>query len=232
MAKSPFEIVLSCEERAELERRVACYTLPHKVVRRAKMILYAAQSNAEIARRLETAAEVVGRWRKRFFEERLAGLDDRKRTGRPRRFPPGAGRPGESDRLRAAAHRFWVFPTDPAFLERAGPVLDLYQGRWEGKLLHPGEFVICADEKPSIQARRRIHETRPPAARSRGHRVEHSYERRGALTYLAALDIGRRGGRRPRVFGRSEPRGGIAPFDRLVWQVMTKEPYASARRVF
>jgi hypothetical protein len=79
MAKSPFEIVLGSEERAELERRVACYTLPFKVVQRAKMIVYAADglSNAEIARRLETAAEVVGRWRKRFFEERLAGLDDR-----------------------------------------------------------------------------------------------------------------------------------------------------------
>src|SRR6266571_6930420 len=102
--RSPFEIVLSDEERAELERRVACYTLPHKVVQRAKMILYASegQSNAEIARRLETAAEVVGRWRKRFFEERLAGLDDRQRAGRPRRFPPGAGGRGEGDRLRAA----------------------------------------------------------------------------------------------------------------------------------
>src|SRR5437867_10932745 len=76
--RSAFVIVLSGEERAELERRVACYTLPHKVVQRAKMILYAAdgQSNAEIARRLETAAEVVSRWRKRFFEERLAGLED------------------------------------------------------------------------------------------------------------------------------------------------------------
>jgi hypothetical protein len=106
MAKSPFEIELSRDERAELERRVACYTLPHKVVQRAKMILYASdgQSNAEIARRLETAAEVVGRWRKRFFEERLAGLDDRERAGRPRRFPPGADRAGESDRLRVAAH--------------------------------------------------------------------------------------------------------------------------------
>jgi transposase-like protein len=106
MARSPFEIVLSGEERAELERRVACYTLPHKVVQRAKMILYAADglSNAEIARRLETAAEVVGRWRKRFFEERLAGLEDRERAGRPRRFPPGRDRAGEGDRLRVAAH--------------------------------------------------------------------------------------------------------------------------------
>jgi hypothetical protein len=136
------------------------------------------------------------------------------------------------DVLKPWQHRSWIFPTDPAFLEKAGPVLDLYQGRWQGKLLHPGEFVICADEKPSIQARARIHETLPISPGSRGQRVEHTYERRGALTYLAALDIGRQGGRRPRVFGRSEPRGGIESFDRLVWQVMTKEPYASARRVF
>ncbi len=136
------------------------------------------------------------------------------------------------DALKPWQHRSWIFPTDPAFLAKAGPLLDLYQGRWEGKLLHPGEFVICADEKPSIQARARIHETLSPAQHSRGQRVEHTYERRGALTYLAALDIGRRGGRQPRVFGRSEARGGIAAFDRLVRQVMTKEPYASARRVF
>jgi len=105
------------------------------------------------------------------------------------------------DALKPWQHRSWIFPTDPAFLEKAGPVLDLYQGRFEGKLLHPGEFVICADEKPSIQARRRIQETLPPAPRSRGQRgqrVEHTYKRGGALTYLAALDIGRRGRRRPR----------------------------------
>src|SRR2546425_11387481 len=103
--RSGYVIELSSEERAELERRVACYTLPHKVVQRAKMILYAAegQSNAEIARRLEAAADVVGRWRKRFFEERLAGLEDRERAGRPRRFPSGTDHAGEGDRLRAAA---------------------------------------------------------------------------------------------------------------------------------
>ncbi len=110
-------------------------------------------------------------------------------------------------------------------------MLDLYQGRWEGRLLHPGDFVISADEKPSIQARLRVHETVPPGP-GHGQLVEHTYKRMGALTYLAALDIGRRGHRPPRVFGRSEPKGGIAPFDRLVRQVMTKEPYASARRVF
>jgi len=72
------------------------------------------------------------------------------------------------DALKPWQHRSWVFPTDPAFLERAGPVLELYQGRWQGKLLHPGDFVICADEKPSIQARARIPPPLAPAPGSRG----------------------------------------------------------------
>jgi hypothetical protein len=131
------------------------------------------------------------------------------------------------DALKPWQYRSWVFPTDPDFVEKAGRVLDLYQGRFEGKLLHPVDCVICADEKPSIQARLRTHAPLLPSSGSRGQRVEHRYERRGALTYLAALDV-----RRADVFGRSEPRGGIEPFDRLVSQVMTKEPYASARRVF
>jgi hypothetical protein len=84
------------------------------------------------------------------------------------------------DSLKPWQHRSWLFPTDPDFLEKAGPVLDLYQGRWEGRLLHPGDFVICADEKPSIQARRRIHETLAPEPSSRGQRIEHTYERMGA----------------------------------------------------
>jgi hypothetical protein len=130
------------------------------------------------------------------------------------------------DAIRPWRYRSWVFPTDPDFEAKAGRVLDLYQGRFEGKLLHPGEFVLCADEKPSIQARRRIHATLPPGSGS-GQRVEHTYQRGGALTYLAAWDV-----RCGRIFGRSEAKGGIEPFDRLVRQVMTKQPYASARRVF
>ena len=57
--------------------------------------------------------------------------------------------------------------------------------------------------------------------------VEHEYERGGALAYLAAWDV-----HRARLFGRCEPTTGIQPFGRLVEQVMTCEPYASARRVF
>jgi hypothetical protein len=90
--KSPFRIVLSASEANELRRRAAKYTLPYFEVTRAKMILMAADGldNDEIAARLDTRREVVSQWRKRFFKERLAGLEERARPGRPRAFPPRA----------------------------------------------------------------------------------------------------------------------------------------------
>jgi DDE superfamily endonuclease len=87
--------------------------------------------------------------------------------------------------------------------------------------------VLCADEKPSIQARARLHPTAAPLPGGDGQLVEHEYERMGALCYLACWDV-----KRAKLFDRCEPRGGIEPFDRLVDQVMTQHPYASARRVF
>ncbi len=60
------------------------------------------------------------------------------------------------DAIRPWQYRSWIFPTDPQFAVNAGRILDLHQGRWEGELLHPGDMVISADEKPSIQARDRI----------------------------------------------------------------------------
>jgi len=130
------------------------------------------------------------------------------------------------DAIKPWQYRSWIFPRDPDFFEKAARVLDLYQGRWEGKLLEPGDCVISADAKPSIQARRRLNPSAPPAP-GHGQLVEHEYERQGALTYFDAWDV-----RRGRIMGRSELRGGILAFDRLVRQVMRKEPYASARRVF
>jgi hypothetical protein len=93
---SPFSIRLRPEERRELELRGAKYTLPYFQVVRARMILHAAAglSNDQIAQRLDTRREVVSLWRKRFFEERLAGLEERARPGRPRSFPPRTGRAG------------------------------------------------------------------------------------------------------------------------------------------
>ena len=92
--KSPFVISLSSAESQELNRRATRYTLPYFEVVRAKMILMAADGldNDEIAARLDTRREVVSEWRKRFFRERMAGLDERPRPGRPRAFPPRAGR--------------------------------------------------------------------------------------------------------------------------------------------
>lgn len=90
---SPYKIKLSPQEKQELRRRTAKYTLPYFEVVRAKMILLAAQglSNDEIAHRLDTRREVVSMWRKRFFEQRLAGLEERPRPGRPRTFSPRTG---------------------------------------------------------------------------------------------------------------------------------------------
>jgi hypothetical protein len=93
---SPFEIILSHHERCELENMASHYTLPYFKVVRAKMILHAANglSNDQIALRLDTRREVVSMWRKRFFEQRLSGLEERARPGRPRFFPPGTRRAG------------------------------------------------------------------------------------------------------------------------------------------
>jgi hypothetical protein len=132
----------------------------------------------------------------------------------------------DRDPLKPWRHRSWLFPRDPRFAEKAGPVLDLYAGVWAGAPLDPEDCVLCADEKTSIQARRRCHPTTPPRP-GQPARVEHEYARGGALAYLAAWDV-RRGG----VIGRCEATTGIVPFGRLVDQVMTQEPYRSARRVF
>ena len=105
-------------------------------------------------------------------------------------------------------------------------MLDLYAGTWEGKPLRENDCVISTDEKTSIQARQRIHAALPPVP-GEAMRVEHEYKRMGAWTYLAAWDV-----RRAKIFGRCEPQGGIAPFARLVRQVMEREPYRSAARVF
>ena len=100
------------------------------------------------------------------------------------------------DAIKPWQHRSWIFPRDPLFAERAGPILDLYAGCWQGERLHPGDYVVCADEKPSIQARKRIAATRP-ARRGEGQKVEHEYERKGALCYLAAWDARRAQDLRP-----------------------------------
>jgi hypothetical protein len=132
-----------------------------------------------------------------------------------------------ADAIRPWNYRSWIFPRDPQFRQKAGRILDLYEGRWEGQLLEPGDFVVCCDEKPSIQARARKHPTQAAKSGGDGQLIEHEYERKGALCYLAGWDA-----RRAKLFDRCAPKDGIEPFDALVEQFMTIEPYSKAQRVF
>ena len=88
--KSPYTLNLTAVQRRELEARARRYTLPYRDVIRAKIVLMAAEGfdNDEIAWRLDTRREIVSKWRKRFFEQGLAGLDERPRGGRPPVFSP------------------------------------------------------------------------------------------------------------------------------------------------
>ena len=269
----PFVVSLSEPDRRELERRVRTQRAEHREVLRAQIVLLAAdgEENATIASWLGISVNTASKWRKRFVEEGLKGLADRKRSGRPKTFgacviaevtaiacelPATRNLPlsrfsaaeiaaevvasSTTDAISASSvrrilkdavirpwrYRSWIFPRDPRFAEKAGVVLDLYARLFEGRELGEDEFVISTDEKTSIQARCRCHPSLPPG-RARLLRVEHEYERKGALNYLAALDV-----HSGRLFGRCEEKTGIASFERLVTQLMATEPYATARRVY
>lgn len=88
--KSPFIVTLTKEERAELLARSRRYTSAYWEVIRAKIVLLAAEGldNDVIAGRLDTERQIVSKWRQRFCKQRLAGLEDQPRSGRPARFSP------------------------------------------------------------------------------------------------------------------------------------------------
>jgi hypothetical protein len=132
----------------------------------------------------------------------------------------------DADAIKPWRYKYWLFPRDPQFAEKAGRVLDLYAGIWQGEPLEARDYIISADEKTSIQARIRCHPSLPVAP-GRPTYIEHEYERGGALQYLAAWDV-----RRGYIMGRCEPTTGIDPFGRLVAQVMERLPYRAAKRVF
>ena len=270
---SPYVIVLTDDVRERLGVVVRRLTALQRDVQRARVVLAAADGleNVEIAVEVGVDVNTVSKWRKRFFEEGIDGLADRRRSGRPRTFSPLAiaevkelacelpatsgvplsrwssaelaqelitrrkvetisgstvWRILHNDAIRPWFRRSWIFPRDPNFAVKAAVALDLYARIFDGKPLGDDEFVVCADEKTSIQCRCRCHPTLPPG-KARLMRVEHEYDRGGALAYLAAYDV-----HRAHVMGRCEPTTGIVPFGHLVEQVMTQEPYASAKRVF
>ena len=161
-------------------------------------------------------------------------------AGAARNWPPRSPRRGWPARSRHPSvlrilaehpikpwqYQSWIYPRDPDFAAKATVILDLYQGYYQGKRLRPGDQIISVDAKPSIQARARCHPTSPPAP-GRPMRVEHEYERQGALALLAALDV-----HTGKVFASTPATTGIAPFMALMGQVMSAGPYNSAPRVF
>jgi transposase len=128
--------------------------------------------------------------------------------------------------VRPWRYQSWIFPRDPDFEAKAAVVLDLYQGFYQGEPLSESDRVLSVDAKPSIQARRRVHATLP-AAPGRPVRVEHEYERHGALALLAGLDV-----RTGKVFASTPGTTGIVPFMTLIGQVMARPEYKNAPRVF
>jgi hypothetical protein len=125
----------------------------------------------------------------------------------------------DADAIKPWQYEHWIFPRAPDFFAKASVVLDLYQGYWRDERLDPFDRVISSDEKTSIQARVRRHDTLAPGP-GRRRRIEHEYGRGGALQYLAAWDV-----QQGRVIGRCEAKTGIEPFGRLVAQVMEDAEY-------
>jgi transposase len=267
------QITLTAAERHRLKALAYSHTAGYQQVIRARIVRDAAHgySNAKIAHRHGVTIDTVRRWRGRYADEGLAGLADRRRSGRPPRFTPvqvaevkamacqlpaETGLPlsrwscpdlaGEvinrgiapaisastirrilaAEALKPWQYQSWIFIRDPNFAVKATRVLDLYARTYDGIPLGPDEYVLSSDEKTSIQARCRCHPTLPPGA-ARTMRVNHEYDRGGALAYLAAYDV-----HRAHVFSHRSAKTGIVPFMTLVEQVMTQEPYASAKRVF
>jgi hypothetical protein len=132
----------------------------------------------------------------------------------------------DQDARKPWRYKYWICPRDPHFAAKAGPILDLYGGQWQGQCLGPKDHSLSADEKTSMHARIRCHPALPPGP-GRPAYIEYEYERGGALQYLAAWDV-----RRGYVIGRCEPTTGIAPCGRLVNQVLAEAPYRSGTRLF
>lgn len=274
MPLSAVPVTLTASERKTLKMRVRGAKTCWRDRLRAQVVLLAARGrpNARIAAGLRTSDDTVRKWRGRFAELGLAGLEDLPRSGRPRLIP-------EADRAAVVAlacqlpadtgvplsrwtgpelaaeltaqglvsapvspssvrrilaenpvrpwrYQSWIFPRDPDFAAKAAVILDLYQGFYQGKPLGEGDRILSFDAKPSVQARSRVRATLP-AAPGRPVRVEHEYERHGALALLAGLDV-----HTGKVFASTPETTGIVPFMDLVGQVMARPGYKNAPRVF
>jgi transposase len=208
MGRPKQSLDLTAQERAELESIVASRSLPHGLVRRARMILLTEDgvSVRETARRVKVTPPAVSNWRKRFRESRLAGLHDALKSGRPRTHDEEriAEETGISkSTVQRYLSLFGVQPhrarsfklsNDPFFIEKVREVVGLY--------LNPPDnaLVLCVDEKSQVQA---LERTQPVLPMGLGYveGITHDYVRHGTTTLFAALDIAN-----GQVFTQCKPR--------------------------
>jgi len=228
-----YEMTVTPEQEARLQRLGTCYMAPFATVQRAQIVLLAHQhpewQNAESARRVGCSVSTVKRWRQRW--QTTEGLRDAPRVGTQPTFTPlqrtqivalacssprqygkvwprwsgeklaqvaveqgivGTISPGtirrwlRADKIKPWRYHSWQHSTDPQFVEKAVPVLDLYAHApaWQAQ----GELTVCTDEKTSIQARQRVTPTKA-AAPGEVLQVADRYKRMGALQLFCALVV-------------------------------------------
>lgn len=130
------------------------------------------------------------------------------------------------DAIKPWQYRSWIFPRDPEFAARAGVVLDLYGGTYQGLPLGKRDFIFSGDEKPGLLLRTRCAPTVLPRPGHAGLQ-EFEYRRHGTAVLLALMEIGS-----GRVFHETVKKNGIAPFRALLQRVVEQEPYRTADRLF
>jgi len=212
-------LTLNTEEREQLQSMVRSRSLPAGLVRRARIVLLAADGvpNATIATRLGVTPSTVGTWRKRFLANRLQGLHDELRSGRPRSLEDEEvaalitralqtkpkdgthwsvrGFAAETGVAPSMAHRlFRMFALQPhrteTFKLSTDPFFVEKVRDIVGLYLNPPDaaLVLSVDEKSQIQA---LNRTQPVLPLGLGYveGVTHDYVRHGTTTLFAALDI-------------------------------------------
>jgi transposase len=214
-------IELSKQEREILSQWSSSATTEHRLVERARIILLAAEGLAtrEIARRLKTRPARVSKWRTRFAAQRITGLSDNPRSGKPAKYnaetekrilaqldqPPPKGYAQWSGPLLARAlgdvsvHQVWrVLRRQGISLARrrswcisTDPEFGPKAADVVGLYLDPPEnaLVLCVDEKPSIQALERAQGWLRLPDGKALNGFSHCYKRHGTTTLFAALDV-------------------------------------------
>lgn len=192
--------------------------------RSGRPVTYGPQERAQI-----TAVVCETLWKRKLPLSRFSIADLRRvvvqEEGLARLSHSSMGRILRQDALKPWRYRYWLFPRDPDFVNKACVILDLYAGFWQGQRLGADEYLLSADEK-SIQILTRCHPSLPTIP-GYEQRVEFEYERQGTVAYHAAWDVFR-----GKIFGRVAANTCIATFNQLIDLVMPQAPYQTAARVF